>query len=173
MQRAAFRVVFKPKGVFICFLPTNKTNRTNREKRMAELILKEKTYKIIGACFEVYNQTGFGFTEPIYQECLAHELSIQKIPYVAQAVIPMSYKGLPLTKHFVADFICFDRIIVEIKSASSITDAHRAQLLNYMHATNYELGLLVNFGQYPKLQYERLICNRRNSTASRYEVIGQ
>lgn len=139
---------------------------------MSEIVFKEESYKIVVACFEVYNQKGFGFTEPLYQECMLHEFTLQKIPFIAQPELPMLYKGLLLEHKFRPDFICFDKIIVEIKSVTALTDAHRAQTLNYLHATGYELGLLVNFGQYPKLAYERLACNRLNSSASRYEVIG-
>ena len=140
---------------------------------MAEILHKDESYRIIGACFEVYNQKGFGFTEPIYQECLQHELLLQGIPSVVQPEIAMAYKGIKLTHHFVSDFICFGKIILEIKSVSAITDPHRAQLLNYLHATSFDLGILVNFGQFPKLVYERLACNRRDPTAqNRYEIIG-
>lgn len=138
---------------------------------MDKIIYKDESFKIVGACFEVYNQKGFGFTEPIYQECLQHEFRIQGIPFVSQPELPMTYKGLQMVQKFKSDFICFEKIIVEIKAVAALMDAHRAQLLNYLHATNFELGLLVNFGQFPKLVYERLACNRRNSTASRHEII--
>jgi len=140
---------------------------------MDELLYKDESYRIIGACFEVYNTKGFGFTEPIYQECLQHEFSLQQIPFVPQPAIPMRYKGITLVQHFIPDFVCFGKIILEIKSVSALSDAHRAQTLNYLHATNFELGILVNFGQFPKLAYERLACNRRNKAAcSVYEIIG-
>ncbi len=139
---------------------------------MERVLYKDESYRIIGACFEVYNNKGFGFTEPVYQECLQHEFSLQKIPFVAQPSIPMSYKGIPLIQHFVPDFVCFGKIVVEIKAVSALIDAHRAQTLNYLHATGFELGILINFGQFPKLAYERLACNRRNSAACNiYEVI--
>ena len=81
-------------------------------------------------------------------------------------------QNLTLTQHFVADFVCFDKIIIEIKAVASLTDAHRAQLLNYLHATKHELGILVNFGRFPKLVYERLICNRRTTAVnSSYEIL--
>lgn len=123
---------------------------------MAEIVYKEESYKIIGACFEVYNNKGFGFTEPVYQECLAIELSLQGIPFVAQPEIHLSYKGKLLSQFFKPDFICYGRIIVEIKSLAAIVDAHRAQAINYLNATDFDLALLVNFGQHPKLAYERL-----------------
>ena len=135
---------------------------------MGEIIYKDESFKIIGACFEVYNHKGFGFTEPVYQECLQHE----GIPFVAQPELPMTYKGLPLNQKFRPAFICYEKIVVEIKSVSALTDAHRAQTLNYLHATEFELGLLINFGQFPKLIHERLAYNKRNPSATIYEVIG-
>ncbi len=138
---------------------------------MTEIVFKDESFKIIGACFEVYNQKGFGFTEPIYQECLSNEFLMQKIPFVSQPELPLSYKGIVLEQKFRPDFICYEKIIVEIKSVSAFTDAHRSQILNYLHSTGFDLGLLINFGVFPKLVYERFACNRRNSSAGRYEVL--
>ena len=126
---------------------------------MADILYKDESYKIIGACFEVYNQKGYGFTEPVYQECLQCEFSIQEIPFVAQPELLLEYKGNHLTQFFRPDFICYGKIIVELKTVEVLIDAHRAQLLNYLNATKFELGLLVNFGQFPKLAYERLANN--------------
>jgi len=133
---------------------------------MSELLHKEESYKIIGACFEVHNQRGFGFTEPIYQECLALEFALQNIPFVGQAEIRLSYKGNPLSQFFKPDFICYDRIIVEIKAVSSLTDAHRSQALNYLNATQFELAILVNFGEFPKLKYERLAMSHQRESST-------
>lgn len=138
---------------------------------MADILFKDESYRIIGSCFEVYNQKGFGFTEPIYQECLSKEFLLQDIPFVPQPELPLTYKGIPLEQKFRPDFICYNKIIVEIKSVSALTDAHRAQILNYLHSTGFELGLLVNFGVFPKLAYERFICNPRNASAGKYEVL--
>lgn len=135
---------------------------------MTDILFKDESYKIIGACFEVYNQKGYGFTEPIYQECLEKEFLIQGIPFVSQPELPLTYKGALLEQTFRPDFICYDKIILEIKSVSAFTDAHRAQILNYLHSTGFEL---VNFGMFPKLNYERFACNRRNSSAGTYEVL--
>ena len=138
---------------------------------MVDILFKDESYRIIGACFEVYNQKGYGFTEPIYQECLSKEFLLQDVPFVAQPELPLTYKGLLLEQTFRPDFICYDKIIVEIKSVSGLTDAHRAQTLNYLHSTGFELGLLINSGVFPKLGYERFACNRRNSSAGQYEVL--
>ena len=128
---------------------------------MAEILFREESYRIVGACFEVYKQKGIGFTEPVYQECLQIEFRIQEIPFVSQPELELEYKGNPLTQHFKPDFICFGKIIVEIKALTNLLDVHRAQILNYLNATKLDLGLLVNFGHHPKLEYERM-ANRRN-----------
>jgi GxxExxY protein len=104
---------------------------------MAELLYKDESYKIIGACFEVYNQKGYGFIEPVYQECLQIEFAMQNIPFVSQPEIQMSYKGTLLNQYFKPDFICYGKIIVEIKSVATILAAHRAQAINYLKATEF------------------------------------
>jgi GxxExxY protein len=122
-----------------------------------ELLYKEDTYKIIGACFEVYKDKGNGFVEPVYQECLEMEFALQAIPFTAQAALSISYKGQKLKQRYIPDFMCRERIIVELKAVTQVTDEHRAQVLNYLKATGYRLGLLINFGHHPKLEYERII----------------
>ena len=124
---------------------------------MTTLIHEQETYAILGACFEVYREKGCGFLESVFQECLALEFSIQGIPAVAQVGMPLSYKGRPLVQRYVADFICYDKVIVELKAVSKITDEHRAQLQNYLHATGLRVGLLVNFGHFPKVEHERFV----------------
>ena len=124
---------------------------------MVEIILKEESYKIVGACFEVYNAMGCGFLEAVYQECLGIELSKQTIPFKAQAPLELSYKGQVLEKKYIPDFTCFEKVIIEIKALKELSDDHRAQVHNYLKATGYRLGMLVNFGQHSKLQYERIV----------------
>jgi GxxExxY protein len=104
----------------------------------------------------VYNEKGCGFLEPVVQECLGIEFEFQRVPAIAKPSLSLSYRGRILTQTYQADFICFGKIIVELKAMSVLTDEHRAQLLNYLHATGFELGLLVNFGHYPSLEYERI-----------------
>jgi GxxExxY protein len=118
---------------------------------------EDLTYRIIGACFEVYNEKGCGFLEPVYQECLELELGIQDILFRAQASLRLEYKGRVLKKTYEPDFVCLDKVLVEIKAVSCLVDEHRAQLLNYLNATGLKVGLLVNFGHYPKLEYERFV----------------
>ena len=127
---------------------------------MTEIIHKQESYSIIGACFEVYNEKGCGFLEPVYHECLAIEFGYQQIPAVSKPALTLSYRGRTLAQTYNPDFICYQKIIVELKAVSKLIDEHRAQLLNYLHATGFELGLLVNFGHYPKLEYERIAKTR-------------
>ncbi len=122
-----------------------------------EIGYKEESYRIIGACFEVSKEMGAGFLEAVYQECLEMELRSQQIPFKSQAELLLTYKGTPLRQRYIPDFICFDKIILEIKAASALADGHRAQIQNYLKATGYKLGLLVNFGHYPKIEYERIV----------------
>lgn len=124
---------------------------------MAEIIYREESYKIMGACFEVYTEKGCGFTAPVYQECLQIEFQRQGIPFVAQPVLELEYKGTKLDQLFKPDFVCFGCIVVELRALSKLIDEHRAQILNYLHALNFQLGLLVNFGHYPKVEYERIV----------------
>jgi GxxExxY protein len=130
---------------------------------MSEILFKEESYKLIGACFEVCKQKGFGFTEPVYQECLQMELEMQGIPFVAQPQLQLEYKGRLLTQYFKPDFICYGTIIVEIKALANLIDVHKAQALNYLNATGFDLALLVNFGHFPKLEYERIANNQKRA----------
>ena len=131
---------------------------------MTEIIYKTESYTIIGACFEVYNEKGCGFLEPVYQECLGIEFEYQRISAIAKPSLTLSYRGRILTQTYEPDYVCFGKIIVELKAVSALTDEHRGQLLNYLHATGFELGLLVNFGHYPKLEYERIAKTQRTKT---------
>ena len=124
---------------------------------MAEIIYREESYHIQGACFEVYKEKGSGFVESVYQECLELELGFQGIPFDAQRRLALSYKGHPLKQAYVPDLICFGKIVVELKAVNALTDEHRAQVHNYLKATGYRLGLLVNFGHFPKAQIERIV----------------
>jgi GxxExxY protein len=124
---------------------------------VADLLYKDESYAIIGACFEVYNEKGSGFLEGVYQECLEIELELRGLPFVSQRALTLTYKGRVLQKTYQPDFICYDAIIVEIKAVSQLTNDHRAQVLNYLKATGVRLGLLVNFGASGKLEYERIV----------------
>ena len=121
------------------------------------IFYKEESFAIIGACFNVYNDKGHGFLEPVCQECMGIELAFQKIPAEPQKKLDLFYREQKLEHFYQPDFICFGKIILELKAVDKITDAHRAQVLNYLHATGYKLGIIINFGHYPDLEYERIV----------------
>lgn len=122
-----------------------------------EVVYREESYAIVGACFEVYKEKGCGFLEPVYQECMAIELGLQGIPFLEQAELELRYKGKLLKQTYRPDYLCFDKIVVEIKAIPALADAHRAVVHNYLKATGYRLGLLINFGHHPLLEYERIV----------------
>ncbi len=123
---------------------------------VTELLHSELTYEIIGAAMEVHATLGPGFLESVYQEAFAIELLSRKIPFDTEKRIDIIYKGVKLEKHFVADFICDNHVIVEIKALSALTNEHQAQVLNYLKATGIKVGLLINFGS-NSLEHKRLI----------------
>ena len=118
----------------------------------------KRTYNIIGAAMEVHKEIGCGFLEAVYQEAFERELSDRDIPFTAQSAIEIIYKGKPLNKTYQPDFICYGEVIVEIKALSVLSSIEEAQLLNYLKATNLEIGLLINFGT-KSLEYKRMINN--------------
>ena len=122
-----------------------------------EPLYKEESYAIMGACFEVYKEKGCGFLEGVYQECLAIEFGMRGLPFVAQPALSLVYKGQSLEQTYRPDFVCYESIVVELKAVSALTDEHRAQTHNYLKAAGHRLGLLANFGHYPKLEYERIV----------------
>ena len=128
----------------------------------AELIYPEETYVVIGACLEVYNVMGCGFLEAVYQKCLERELLLRGIPFESQKRIQLAYKGFPLDQDYTPDLICFDKIILELKAESNLVDSNRAQTINYLNATGFKLGLLVNFGHHKSLEWERFALTERN-----------
>lgn len=115
-----------------------------------------RTYAIIGAAIEVHRQLGCGFLESVYQEALAIELGLREIPFTREVKLPVSYKGQILVTSFYADFICFDSLVVELKALANMSGSEEAQLINYLKATRYKVGLLLNFGA-RSLQYRRLV----------------
>ncbi len=124
---------------------------------MTELIHEDETYRIRGAVFEVYREMGCGFLEAVYQECLTLEFARQGVPFVAQKALALHYKGEKLSQTFIPDFVCFESIVVEIKAVNKLTNDQRAQVHNYLKSTGLQLGLLVNFGHYPKAEVERVV----------------
>ena len=121
------------------------------------IIHKEESYKIVGAAFPVYNTLGHGFLEAVYQEALEIEFQKQGIPYEREKELKIVYDGVELKQTYKADFVCFGKIIVELKAVSALDDAHRSQVYNYLHATGHQLGLLLNFGYPDELEHERIV----------------
>ena len=119
------------------------------------LLYEKETGKIINACLNVFNELGNGFLEAVYQEALAIEFEIQGIPYKREQKLEITYRGRKLNKEYYADFICFDSIIVELKTVSTLVSAHKAQVINYLKATKMKVGLLINFGG-ASLKWERI-----------------
>jgi GxxExxY protein len=113
---------------------------------MSELIYPDESYAIMGACFDVYNEKGCGFLEPVYHDCLAIELGLRGISFVHEPALSLTYKGVRLRHAYSPDFICWDKIVLELKACDKLADEHIAQVLNYLNASGCELGLLVNFG---------------------------
>ena len=121
------------------------------------LLYADEVYRIQGAIFEVNRELGAGFLEAVYQEALALEFAALGIPFVASPQLKLSYKGRRLRQTYQPDFVCFDRIIVELKALRDFAPEHRAQVINYLKASGLRLGLLVNFGCKPKARIERLV----------------
>jgi GxxExxY protein len=134
-----------------------------RIAEIAPLIWKDESYAILNACFAIYKDKGCGFLQPVYHECLELELDLQRILFLSKPPQALQYRGRTLVQTFTPDFICYNKIILEIKAVSALVNEHRAQLLNYLNATGCELGVLVNFGHYPGLEYERLVTRQQES----------
>lgn len=122
-----------------------------------EIYLKEEVYQIMGAAMDAHRELGNGFLEAVYQEALERELSTRNIPFKSQLPIKIKYKDIFLRKEYVADIICFDSIIVEIKALSKLGGNEESQILNYLKATNFKVGLLVNFGSVGKLEWKKFV----------------
>lgn len=138
-----------------------KIKRSNDLDSKGEGILyKEECFQIQGAVYDVYRGMGCGFLEAVYQECLEKEFESRGIPFEAQKMLPVFYKGEALKLQYMPDFICCGRIIVELKAMKGLGDEHRAQLLNYLKVTGMELGLLINFGAFPRVQIVRMANQR-------------
>ena len=124
---------------------------------MAELLLKEEVYAIIGAAIEVHRQCNSGFLEGVYQEAMELELADRHIPFVPQTPLQIFYKGRLLKKEYIADLLCFGQIIVESKVMKELTGREEQQLLHYLKATNLRVGLLINFGDHGRLDWKRMV----------------
>lgn len=123
---------------------------------MTDLIYKEESFRIIGKCFEVHNNLGPGFLEIVYKDALEYEFKNADIPFEREVEYEVNYKDIILPHKFYADFVVFDKIILEVKGVSGLADEHIAQTINYLKVSGNKLGLLVNFGEL-KLNFRRLI----------------
>jgi len=120
------------------------------------IVFKNESYMIMGACFAVHSELGCGFLENVYHEALSKELILRKIPFKKEAKLDIIYRNEYLDKKYFAYFICYEKIILEIKACESISDKHVAQVLNYLSATNFKLGIIINFGS-TSLTYKRVV----------------
>lgn len=124
---------------------------------MAELLYKDEVYAIVGAMFEVYKTLGTGYLEAVYQEALAIEFTKSGVSFEREHRLSIYYKDVKLEKWYAPDFVCFGHIILELKVMSKLTRIEVAQLLNYLKITKMKLGLLANFGNSPKLEWNRYV----------------
>jgi GxxExxY protein len=122
-----------------------------------ELLFKDEVYTIYGAAIEVHKELGPGFLEAVYQKALEIELQSRGIPFESQKSLPILYKGRLLKKEYIADLVCYGKIIVELKSIKELSEKEEAQTLNYLKATGLRLGLLINFGSHGQLERKRLV----------------
>ena len=127
---------------------------------MSTLIYKEESYQIIGKCMEVHNNLGPGFLEIVYKDALELEFKKVKIPYEREKEYKVNYKGKILPHKFYADFVVFDKIILEIKAVSCIVDEFMARAINYLKVSENKLALIVNFGEL-RLNYKRIVLDRK------------
>jgi GxxExxY protein len=133
------------------------------------MIKDKRTYDIIGAAMEVHRQLGNGFLEAVYQEALATELTARGIPFKREVELPVFYKNQQLNTSYRADFICYDSIIVELKTVSHLGKIEEAQVINYLKATGLELGILLNFAA-PSLEYKRFINSKEKPQITQTNV---
>ncbi len=143
--------------------PAKYAKARQKKNLVDDLLFKDECYAIMGACFAVYKDKGCGFLEPVYQECMEIEFDYLKLPAVAKRSLTLTYRDRVLRQTFEPDLICSDKIILELKAVSALADGHRAPLLNYLNATGFELGLLVNFGTYPRLEWERIVRTKASA----------
>jgi GxxExxY protein len=125
-----------------------------------ETLFREEVYAVIGACMAIHKDKGNAFVEPVYQDALEIELELSGIPSDPQRNYPIQYRGRTLKHTYTPDLLCFGKIIVELKAVKALTDEHRAQVLNYLKVTRHNLGLIVNFGSHPRLEWERIILSQ-------------
>jgi len=138
---------------------TNDTNSTNKVETTnnTNIIYKDECYRIYQTIFKVHNNLGSGFLESVYHEALEIELEAAGIPFESQRLIQIFYNEKPLKQYFKADIVCFNKILLELKAISKINNEHKAQLMNYLKATGFKLGILINFNSFPKAEIIRMV----------------
>ncbi len=124
---------------------------------MENLLYRDEVFEIVGAAMEVHTELGNGFLEPVYQESLEIELALRKIPFESQKRLDLFYKGVELKKEYIPDFVCYGKIIVEIKALERLTNIEYAQIINYLKVTNLKVGVLINFTSKGKLEWKRFV----------------
>lgn len=124
---------------------------------MSHLIYKDEVYSIVGAAMEVHTILGTGFLEPVYQEAMEIECASRRIPFVSQQILQVHYKQHILKKEYIADMVCFEKIVVEFKALDNLTGRESSQVINYLKATGYKVGVLINFGSDTKLEWKRFV----------------
>ncbi len=131
---------------------------TNEMRAGKDLILGKEVYAIVGAAMDVHNELGSGFAEAVYQEAMELELTARGIPFERQKKLRISYKGRLLDKEYVADLVCYGQVIVEIKAQRELKTREECQIINYLHATKLQVGVLINFGDPARLDWHRMVC---------------
>ena len=131
---------------------------------MPELIFKEEVYAIVGAAMEVHREKGCGFAEPVYQECMEMELADRGVPFEAQKEMNISYKGRRLKKTYLADFVAFGKIIVELKALDKLTSREESQVINYLKASGLKVAVLINFGA-TSLEWKRIVLTKESKAS--------
>jgi GxxExxY protein len=133
---------------------------------MTDLLYKDEVYAIVGAAMEVYNDLGPGFLENVYQEAMEIEVDMRKIPSKPIQEIHITYKGRQLKRFYIADLICYDKILVELKAMDKLSLREEGQLINYLKATGMKVGVLINFGHFPTLEWKRLVFTKEKTSRS-------
>ena len=122
-----------------------------------ELIYKEEVFAVVGAAMKVHGELGAGFLEPVYQEAIEIEMGWRHIPFVAQQPLAIYYCGQKLRKEYIADLICYEKMVVELKALDRLSGREEAQVLHYLKATGFRVGVLINFGSHGTLEWKRLV----------------